>query len=662
MKFSYNWLQNHFDQKLPQANKLATTVGLHSFELEGVEEIEINGKKDWLIDWDILPNRSSDCLCYMGMAKEIGSVLDMDAKMFAKEGVMAAEFDKDLKTSDFISLKVADKNLVKRATKRLAVDVKVEESPQWLKDALESMGQKSINNVVDITNYVMWATGQPVHAFDYDKLAGEKDKKNIEIKFAKNGEKIVDLTGTEHELDDTMLVISDGDKPLDIAGIKGGNNSGVDENTTRLMLSAVNFEFENIRNTSKKLKLATDASKRFENEVPLRKTVIAMGQMSFLLQELAGAKISDEIIDTNPDYVDNRKITVNSKKVNLLLGLNLSDEKIGEILKRLDFKFSVENGIFEVEPTEDRLDINIWQDIAEEVGRIYGYENIEEIFPTEGFKLPEKSNIKEVIDKASDVLIEYGFFEVYNRTIVKKGIVKLKNSLNANATDLRTNLLEKLRERAEKNLANTDEPKLFEIGKVFVGIKSDKEDRVVDEYYSFAGIIGKRKIKEKQKEDLFFRTKGYLEKIFEKLSVKNIVWKKSEDKDFVADIFIGDEKIGSVGVNFWEINIEKLAENIDKKVNYKKVSKYPKIERDVAFFVPVDFTVAEAEDLIKSTLPEEAIDLKIFDIYKDTENNRKSFGFRISLQSSEKTLSDEFANSVMEKVYEVLKSKDFEIR
>ncbi len=320
-----------------------------------------------------------------------------------------------------------------------------------------------------------------------------------------------------------MLVISDGDKPLDIAGIKGGNNSGVDENTTRLMLSAVNFEFENIRNTSKKLKLATDASKRFENQVPLRKTAIAMGQMSFLLQELAGAKISDEIIDTNPDYVDNRKITVNSKKVNLLLGLNLSDEKIGEILKRLDFKFSVENGIFEVEPTEDRLDINIWQDIAEEVGRIYGYENIEEIFPTEGFKLPEKSNIKEVIDKASDVLIEYGFFEVYNRTIVKKGIVKLKNSLNANATDLRTNLLEKLRERAEKNLANTDEPKLFEIGKVFVGIKSDKEDRVVDEYYSFAGIIGKRKIKEKQKEDLFFRTKGYLEKIFEKLSVKNMV-------------------------------------------------------------------------------------------------------------------------------------------
>lgn len=221
------------------------------------------------------------------------------------------------------------------------------------------MGQKSINNVVDITNYVMWVTGQPVHAFDYDKLSGEKDKKDITIGFAKDGEKITDLTGTEHELDSSVLVISDGEKSLDIAGVKGGNNSGVDENTIRLMLSAVNFEFENIRNTSKKLKLATDASKRYENEVPLRKTVIAMGQMSYLLKELAGAKISDEIIDTNPDYTDEGKITVNADKINSLLGFNLSEDQIGQILKRLDFKYTVDSGVFEVEPTEDRLDINI---------------------------------------------------------------------------------------------------------------------------------------------------------------------------------------------------------------------------------------------------------------------------------------------------------------
>ncbi len=670
MKFSYNWLQNHFEDKLPEAGNLAVKIGLHSFELEEVEEIEIGGKKDWLIDWDILPNRSSDCLCYMGMAKEIGTVLDMKAKMFAVEGVMTSNFDKDLKSSDFISLKIEDESLIKRATKRIAIDVKVGESPQWLKDSLESMGQKSINNVVDITNYVMWVTGQPVHSFDYDKLAGDKNHKNIEIKFAEDGEKITDLSETEHILDSSILVISDGEKSLDIAGIKGGNNSGVDENTTRLMLSAVNFEFENIRNTSKKLKLQTDASKRFENEVPLRKTIIAMEQMSYLLKEFAQAKISDEIIDTNPDYTDNRKIIVKADKINSLLGINLSEDKIGQILERLDFKFTVDSGVFEVEPTEDRLDINIWQDIAEEIGRIYGYENIEEIFPTEGFKIPEINKVKKAIDTVSDVLVEYGFYEVYNRSIVKDGVIKLENSLNANATALRTNLLEKLQDRAIKNLEHIDEPKLFEIGKVFSGLENEKKDRVVNEYYSFAGIIGKRKIKEKQKEDLFFRTKGYLEKVFEALAVKNISWKNSEDKNFIAEIWLrslasksgGEEKIGQVGINFWEINIEILAENRDILINYKRISKYPKIERDVAFFVHTEFTVFEAENIIKNVLPREAFDLKLFDIYKDIERERKSFAFRISFQSDEKTLSDQFANEIMEKVYKVLKSKNFEIR
>lgn len=153
------------------------------------------------------------------------------------------------------------------------------------------------------------------------------------------------------------------------------------------------------------------------------------------------------------------------------------------------------------------------------MGRIYGYENIEEQFPEEGFKIPEVNAVKNAMDITGDVLVEYGFFEVYNRTIVKEGAVTLTNSLNANATALRTNLIEKLKDRAEKNLAHSDEPKLFEIGKVFAGAETDKTDRVVNEYYAFAGIIGKRKIKEKQKEDLFFTTKGYLEKVFQALSV-----------------------------------------------------------------------------------------------------------------------------------------------
>jgi len=192
-------------------------------------------------------------------------------------------------------------------------------------------------------------------------LAGEENKKNIKIGFAKDGEKIIDLSGTEHELDSSILVISDGEKSLDIAGIKGGNISGVDENTTRLMLSAVNFEYENIRNASKKIKLATDASKRFENEIPLRKVTLAMAQMSYLLKDLAGAEISDDFIDTNSDFNGNKKITCSFSKINSLLGLDISKKEIIEILHRLDLRGEkdIQGDEFEVSVPEDRLDLNI---------------------------------------------------------------------------------------------------------------------------------------------------------------------------------------------------------------------------------------------------------------------------------------------------------------
>ncbi len=670
MKFSYNWLQKYFEEKLPKAEELAEKVGLHSFELEGVEKIKINNEKeDFLIDWDVLPNRSSDCLCYLGMAKEIAAVLDMKAKTFAFDGLWNATYSKNIKTSEYLSLEIEDKNLVKRATKRLAVNVKVEESPQWLRDFLESIGQRSINNVVDITNYVMWTTGQPVHAFDYNKIPGEENFKKVKITFAKDGEKITDLSEVKHELNSKVLVISANGKSLDIAGIKGGNDSGVDEKTTRIMLSAVNFEYENIRNTSRILKLQTDASKRFENEIPLRKTIIAMEQMSYLLKKYANAEISEEIIDTNPDYKNGREISCKISKINSLLGTEIKNSEIVKILNRLDLRGSqeIESDEFLVKVPEDRLDLNIWQDIAEEIGRIYGYENIKEKMPNEKFNLSKNNKIRKAVAKISDILVSFGFYEVYNRTIVKKGKIELKNSLNSNATALRTNLLEKLKDRAEKNLIHEDEPKLFEIGKIFTGFlpkeEAEKRNLIVDENFSFAGIIGKRKIKEKHKEDIFYQIKGYLESIFDNLNIKNISWKENDEEDFIAQIENKNgEIIGKVGINFWELNLEKLIESINNSIKYEKVSKYPKIKRDIAFFVPVNFTVEEARKIIKNELPKEAISLELFDIYKDKENNKKSFAFNIIFQSKEKTLEDIFIKDIMDNIYSILEKNNFEIR
>ncbi len=666
MKFSYNWLQKYFEDELPTPEKLAEKVGLHSFELEGVENININGIKDTLIDWDVLPNRSSDCLCYIGMVEEISAVLKMPNKIFSIDDLSKVRFDSSLKTSDYLSFELKNQEKVPRATKRLAINVKVGKSPEWLKNALESIGQKSINNVVDITNYVMWVTGQPVHAFDYDKIFGEKDFKKVYIREAKKGEKVVDLHGNEYELDETILVTADEQKALDIGGLKGGAISGIDENTTRLMLAAVNFDFQYVRNASKKLKLRTDGSKLYENEVPLNKCLIAMNQMSYLLQEYAGATISDEIIDTKPNYKNERVIKCSMSKINSLLGLEITNEDYLDILKRLRLfnGDTIEDDEFLVNIPEDRLDLNIWQDIAEEIGRIYGYQNITENFPEEPFRVPKDNLIKKTINKISDVLIQEGFFEVYNRSIVKKGEVKLANSLNSQATALRTNLLDKLKERAEKNLIHDNEPKLFEIGKVFLGLETNDKDKIINEYFSFAGVIGKKKIKEKQKEELFYKTKGYLEIIFDILNIKNISWKDyDENADFVAIIEdLNGQKVGKVGVNFWEINLELLIKNIDNTVVYKKVSKYPKIDRDVAFWVDMDFKVQDAKNIIKNKLSKEAISLDLFDIYKDKEKNKKSFAFRIIFQSNDKTLSDEYVNSIMDEVYNELTKNGFEIR
>ncbi|MCK5588802.1 MAG: phenylalanine--tRNA ligase subunit beta [Candidatus Pacebacteria bacterium] len=656
MKFSYNWLQEYFDKKLPEVQKLAEKVGLHAFELEGVEKLESG---DFLIEWDVLPNRSSDCFSYDGIASEVSAILDIPRKydIFNLDG---KEYGKELKTSDFVSLLIQEKNLINRATKRLAVDVKVKPSPDWLKEKLESIGQKSINNVVDITNYVMWVTGQPVHAFDFDKLDGKK--KNINIRFAKKGEKVIDLSGAEHELDEKMLVLADDKKAMDIAGVKGGEITGIDENTTKIVMSAVNFNFENIRNTAKRLKLQTDASKRYENEVPLCRIDDALALMSYLFETECGAKISNEILDTNKEFKKNKSVRVTLDKINSVLGVDLEEDEVMKIFNRLNFKTEAESGIFIVTSPIQRLDLNIEEDFIEEVGRIYGYTNIPETPIEEGFIIPQKNIVKDSINFVSDVLVSDGFFEVYSRTLVDSGVVKLKNSLNARATTLRKNLLDLLKEKVEKNLVYSDEPKLFEIGKVFEGYENSDESKVVNEYFSFAGIIGKRKIKEKQKEELFYRTKGYLEKIFEVLSVKNIEWKKSNDKNFVADIYCADIMVGGVGINFWEINFEKLVENINESVDYKKVSKYPKIERDVAFWVPSKYTVKEAEEFIKNFLPEEAIKLSLFDIFKKDDEDKKSFAFSIIFQSYEKTLSDIFVNEIMDKIYKKLEENGFEIR
>ncbi len=647
MKFSYNQLQTYFTDTLPSAEEIATTLGLHAFELEGVEQLE-NG--DTLIEWDILPNRSSDCLSYMGIIREIEGLFQLTRAATDR----SFETSSDISSQEMITLNVEHPDLVPLATKIYFENVKIEESPEWLKTFMESQGQRSINNVVDLTNYVMFITGQPVHAFDYDKLAGS----DITIRMAQADEEVIDLTGDTHVLTTDILVIADQEKALDIGGVKGGAISGVDEHTTKIMLSACCWNPEQIRKTTRSLKLHTDASKRFENDVPFMRNRIARDLFcSYMVNEF-GATVSDDHVIVGEDTQEQTTIALKVSDVNRLLGTELNRDAVVALLTPFGFTLEedTDENVLHCTSPEDRTDLNIKQDWIEEVGRIYGYSNIVEAPIAEGAQVQAENPFKKAQYAVIDALVSQGFYEVYNRSITTTGVVKLKNPFTSELGSLRDNLLDSLKVRAEKNLVFLDEPLLFEFGNVFTGITGE----VVNEQMNFAGIIGRRKIKDKQKNDVFLQTKGYVELVCDVMHVSGLEFVASQEPDTVADLMLGEEKIGFMGVNFWELNFTKLVEAVSFTVDYTKPSKYPRIDRDVAVFVPTETTVGEVRDLIDELLPAETQSFELFDVFE--KEDKKSFAFRMVFQSHEDTLSDVWANGVMDTVYKALEKKGYEIR
>lgn len=327
MKFSYAWLQEYFDTPLPSVADLSRTITMHAFEIDGTEP---HGT-DTILDIKVLPNRSHDCFSYHGVAREIGALLDVAANIPKPHPTT----DSGISTSDRLTLAVEDSRLVPRAMKRYVEGVTIGESPEWLKSKLAAHGQRSINNVVDATNLTMLETGQPVHAFDFDKLAADK---KITIRSAHVDEVITTLDGKEFTLDPEILVISDSDKALDIAGVKGGSVSGIDANTTRIVLSVCNFDPVSIRKTSKKLGLRTDASTRFEQGIAPELTSVAMERLSALVEELAGGKVSHDVVDVYPNKKNLYVVGVSLSEINTALGTACSQEEVEAYFRRLDFR------------------------------------------------------------------------------------------------------------------------------------------------------------------------------------------------------------------------------------------------------------------------------------------------------------------------------------
>ncbi len=652
MKFSYNWLQSYFKEKLPKPEKLAEFLTMRSFEVEAMEK----AGADYLLDIAILPNRFADCASHFGVARECAALLNYKLQFQKSE----PKRKQKLRTKDYIKLYVKEPDLCPRYIGFLIRNVKVGKSPEWLQKRLMFVGQRPINNIVDITNYVMLETGQPLHAFDLEKLGGRE----IVVRLAKEGEKITTLDDKLFELKRDNLLIADRDGALAIAGIKGGKKAEITGGTKDIILEAAVFNPTNIRNTSRSLVLKTDASIRFEQGISLFLPEIAIERTAVLIQEITGGEAAKDAVDFRAKKLALPDIVLNISDFGKLTGLNIDFKTAEVVLKSLGFevKKSVAGKITVIPPAE-RLDISIKEDVIEEVVRVYGYDKVFAEVPQEILIPPARNDEYFYANSVRDILTGLSFSEVYNYSLAKNGDEKLrlKNPISMDRAYLRENLSESLGLNVLENFKYFDEVKIFEIGKVFypLGLGISEETMI-------AGAVSYKNQKKKEKE-VFYELKGAVETMLHKLGIEE-VWFKEGEK--IADVLVGQQILGYITKDSFELSLKKIIELSEEDQAYHPVSRYPAVTRDLAIFVPYNIKVDEVMDVIENTAGELLIDTDLFDIYEpeddpsaDSRQARKSLAFHLIWRSKEKTLTDEEVNGLMAKIIKVLEqNSEWEVR
>lgn len=644
MIVSYNLLQTYFSKKLPKPALLAEALTFHAFEIEGIEK----KNNDSAIDVKVLPNRAHDCLSHHGIAREISAILNIPLEKLPK-----TKFPKANKQAKKIVIEVKDK----RALRYQAIvieNIRVGPSPMWLRAHLENLGQRSVSNVVDATNYVMFLLGQPLHAFDYDKLKGEK----IIVRAGKVGEKMTTLDGKEVVLDPDVMVISDADRALGIAGVKGGTLAEIDEKTTNLVIESANFDAESIRRTSQRLGIKTDASKRYESGLTPTLTEGALAMVAHLILDVA--KTERTMVGTPVDkYLTKQKpvkVAVTLYDVCHILGAEFSEREVESVWRRLSLPFTKKgkgkDTTYAVSIPPARLDLRLREDLVEEVGRLAGYHKLVAKMPIESITVPVLNKEWHARDVAREIMLSAGYSEVYTYGFNSTGEIEVANPISGDKKFLRNNLMGGLKGALSENLKYESEVRIFEFGHVF-----GKTDGKICEESSFAAIIGFQKRKESQMKEDFYTQKGVLETLFAILGIKHVRYEEAGG-ELVASVYVGKELIGTMSLSGFELDFAKIVELTHMEVSYTLPSRFPSIIRDVSLFVPMVTRAGDVERVIKSAMGELVRSLTLIDVFEKPEENKKSLAFRMVLQSHEKTLSDDEANTVGAKVVLALETAD----
>ncbi len=642
----------------------------------GLDAVDVLELREEIVDFEITSNRP-DCLSIEGLGREVAVSL---GKEFIDPRKNILDINVENKSEiDGLTVEIKDTDLCYRYIARVVKNIKVGSSPEWMVKRLKSAGMRSINNIVDITNYVMLELGQPMHAFDINNIDG----KSIVVRRAKLNEKIVTLDEVERTLDSEDLVICDNKGPLAIAGVMGGINSGITNETTTIVLESASFYGGNIRKTAKKVGLRTESSSRFEKGLPQEVCEKAINRVVELIEELGIGEALESKIDVYPVKQELAKIPVKYDKINSLIGTNLSEVEINDILEKLDIK--VENGI--ARSPVFRVDIESWQDLAEEVARFYGYDKLETSVMNSKTTIGLRNKEQKINKNIKDMLVINGFSEIYTYGFVSsndleksnidtnsiKTAIVVKNPLSDEYKYMRPTTMPSMMQIVQTNInKKNNNVKLFDISKNYKNIDGEIEKGEVplQEEILTISLYG-------DKCD-FYTLKGYVENVLENSGIsKYEVVKEKDNKSYhpgrCANIKIGLDNICVFGevhpevlqnyeiekrIYLAEINVSKISKYAKTAKKYLEIPKFPAVERDLAIVVDEKVEVGQIEKVITKKAKKYLEKITLFDIYRDIKlgKNKKSIAYSLMFRDKNKTLNDEEINAMMDNIIKELQN------
>lgn len=649
----------------------------------GKDIVEVLGINDDVVEFEITPNRP-DCLSIVGIARESAATL---GTTFKKPEISVKEAGGKVQEQASVQIKATD--LCPRYMARIIRNVKVAPSPEWIKERLRAAGVRPINNIVDITNYVMLEMGQPMHAFDLDNVNGSK----IIVRRAAEGETIETLDGSSRKLDSEMLVIADAQRAVAVAGVMGGGNSEVSDTTTSILFESACFNGTSVRVTAKKLGMRTEASSRFEKGLDLNNVEVALNRAAELIVELGAGDVVSGVIDCYPGKADKRVIDLDVAGINALLGTEISKAEMIRILRNVELGVDEVNG--KVTIPSFRQDIEESADLAEEVARFYGYNSITPaLLPgkemTRGIKTPKQK----IEDEIHDSVNAMGLNEIYTYSFTSptvfdminlpensplRNAVVISNPLGEDTSIMRTTTIPEMLAVLARNFnRRIEEVKLYELSNTYSKanprksqVKGIDESSLPEEIETLTlGMYGNAD---------FFDIKGVIEGLLTGLRISSYDFEREESNPTfhpgrTANLLLNGEYAGTVGEIHPDvlqkfdigarayvavIQVAKLIKNAGHISSYKPLPKFPAVSRDIAMLVKDEIMVKQIEEVIRQRAGKTLEEVKLFDVYKGKQvaEGMKSVAYSITFRADDRTLTDEEVGKSMSKIVDGLKKE-----